>query len=207
MLHTTTKHQRLLYLFAIWAIVCASALFVTDTALAHCDTMDGPVVKAAEKALAKKNVNLVLIWVQEKDEAEVKERFRQTLAVRSLNREARKLADNYFFETVVRLHRAGEGEPYTGIEPAGTDMGPVIPVADKALLDGSADALVKLFDASSKQDIESRFADTISKKKFGENDVAKGRQFVKAYVNFMHFIEHLYEESHRSEEHIGALTT
>lgn len=29
----------------------------------HCDTRDGPVVRAAEEALRKGNVNYVLIWV------------------------------------------------------------------------------------------------------------------------------------------------
>jgi hypothetical protein len=89
--------------------------------------MDGPVVKAAEKALATKNVNLVLIWVQEKDEAVIKQAFRQTLALRTVTNEARDFADRCFFETLVRLHRAGEGEPFTGIEPAGTDQGRSFP--------------------------------------------------------------------------------
>jgi hypothetical protein len=160
--------------------------------------MDGPVVKAAQKALATGNANLVLIWVQKKDEAQIKERFRQTLAVRRLNREARNLADNYFFETLVRLHRAGEGEPYTGIEPAGTDLGPVIPLADKALQDGSAEALLKLFATPAQADIQMRLQDVKARKNFNENDVEAGREFVKAYVSFMHYVEHLYEEGHKT---------
>lgn len=175
-------------------VVLLGFLFLTSPeALAHCDTMDGPVVKAAQRALAQRNVNLVLIWVQEKDEAEVKQRFRETLAVRRLNREARELADKYFFETVVRLHRSGEGEPYTGIQPAGTDLGPVIPVADKALLDGSLGALLKLFPATAQGDLQTRFSDVITKKSFNENNVAAGRKYVKAYVTFLHYVEHLYE--------------
>jgi hypothetical protein len=162
--------------------------------------MDGPVVKAAERALATRNVNLVLIWVQRKDEGEIQERFRQTLAVRRLSREAKKLAYNYFFETVVRLHRAGEGEPYTGIEPAGTDLGPVIPVADKALHDGSVEALLKLFPSSASADIQARFRDPIAKKSFNENDVEAGREYVKAYVSFLHYLEHLYEEKRAASE-------
>ena len=37
-------------------------------ALAHCDGLDGPVVKAAQRALETRNAALVLIWVQEKDD-------------------------------------------------------------------------------------------------------------------------------------------
>ena len=176
------------------AVLFVFALFLPETVLAHCDTMDGPVIKAAQRALATRNVNLALIWVQEKDEPEIRERFRETLAVRRLSHEAKKLADNYFFETLVRLHRAGEGEPYTGIEPAGTDLGPVIPVADKALLDGSSEALLKLFPPAESADIQTRFRDTIARKRFNDNDVKAGRVYVKAYVSFLHYLEHLYQE-------------
>src|SRR5450759_1166430 len=106
-------HRRIVHSLTVLSVLLAILLFGSDRALAHCDTMDGPVVKAAQRALATRNINLVLIWVQKKDEPEIEERFRQTLAGRRLSREARKLADNYFFEALVRLHRAGEGEPYT----------------------------------------------------------------------------------------------
>ena len=129
-------------LLKVVTVVFSFAVLTATPAQAHCDTMDGPVVKAAQKALQTKNVNLVLIWVQPKDEAAIKEAFRQTLAVRKLNREARDLADRYFFETLVRLHRAGEGEAFTGIEPAGTDPGRVITSADKALRNGAVEPLL-----------------------------------------------------------------
>lgn len=185
------KHRYIVRSLTVVAVVCAYLLLAAGNVIAHCDTMDGPVVKAAQRALTRKNVNLILIWVQEKDEAQIKQRFRQTLAVRRLNREARELADHYFFETVVRLHRAGEGEPYTGIEPAGTDLGPIIPVADKALQDGSVDALLKLFPTPASAEIQMRFREAISRRNFDENDVAAGREYVKAYVNFLHYLEHL----------------
>lgn len=185
--------------FTVLAVLIGILFYASDEARAHCDTMDGPVVKAAQKALATKNVNLVLIWVQKKDETEIRQRFLQTLDVRRLNREARELADNYFFETVVRLHRAGEGEPYTGLKPAGTDLGPVIPVADKAFQDGSLDTLLKLFPVPARAEIQARFKEAIIKKSFREDDVEAGREYVKAYITFMHHIEHLYEQGHRTE--------
>ncbi|TAL26947.1 MAG: hypothetical protein EPN97_18445 [Alphaproteobacteria bacterium] len=94
-------------------------------AFAHCDGLDGPVVRAATEALNTGKIEPVLIWVRKQDEAEVKEIFRKALAVRKLqNAEAASLADMYFFETIVRIHRAGEGAPYTGLKPAGRDLGP-----------------------------------------------------------------------------------
>jgi hypothetical protein len=188
------RNKYIVHSMTALAVLVGILLFAPREISAHCDTMDGPVVKAAQRALATKNVNLVLIWTQKKDEAEIRRRFRETLTVRKLNRQARELADNYFFETLVRLHRAGEGEPYTGIEPAGTDMGPVIPVADRALESGSVAPLLKLFSTPAHEEIQTRFKDAVKKKHFNENDVAAGREYVKSYVSFMHYLEHLYEE-------------
>jgi hypothetical protein len=152
--------------------------------------MDGPVVKAAQKALQTGNVNLALIWVQKQDEAELRSAFQKTLAVRKLNTEARELADRYFFETLVRLHRAGEGEPYTGLKPAGRDLGSVS-AADKALEDGSAEPLLKLFPSEARAEILERFREVIARRNFDKNDVNAGREYVKAYVTFIHHVEHL----------------
>ena len=105
--------------------------------LAHCDNLDGPVVKAAQQALETRNLSQVLIWVQADDEPEIRAAFEQTLVVRALSPQGREMADRYFFETVVRVHRAGEGASYTGLKPAGRDLGPAIPAADKALDEGS----------------------------------------------------------------------
>ena len=179
------------------ALVFSFVFFLPNPALAHCDTMDGPVVKAAQKALQAKNVNLVLIWVQEKDEAAIKKAFRETLAVRRLNRAARDLADRWFFETLVRLHRAGEGEPFTGIEPAGTDLGPVVRGGDRAIQTGVIEPLLTLFPADASAEIQTRFKDVVAKKSYHENDVVSGREYVKAYVSFLHHLEHLHAESAR----------
>ncbi|HEX7296519.1 MAG TPA: DUF6448 family protein [Pyrinomonadaceae bacterium] len=194
-IENTSRHKSTIQLLTV--IVALSVILVLNVskAFAHCDTMGGPVITAAQRALATKNVNLILIWVQQKDETEVRQRFQETLGVRGLNNDARVVADNYFFETVVRLHRLGEGEPYTGIKPAGTDLGPVIPIADKALDSGSIEPLLRLFAPTLKLDIETLFKDVRAKKSFAEDDVAAGRVYVKAYVNFLHHLEHVYSTS------------
>ena len=186
------KHKLNIRIFSA-VVVLFSALLFAGNVFAHCDTMAGPVVKAAREALRTQNLNLVLIWVHKNDEAEVKDKFQQALAVRKLNRQARELADNYFFETVVRLHRAGENEPYSGLKPLGTDLGPVIPVADKSFAAGSAHELLKLFPAASHADIEARFQTALTKRRFNANDVDAGRAYVSAYIAFMHYVEELYE--------------
>jgi hypothetical protein len=45
---------------------------------------------------------------------------------------------------VVRVHRRGENAPYTGLKPAGLDVGPVIPEAERAIEMGDPDELVRL---------------------------------------------------------------
>lgn len=187
------KHKRNVRIVSAVVVLFSSLLFAGNV-FAHCDSMAGPVVKAAQEALRTGNVNLVLIWVQKTDEAEVKNKFQQALAVRKLNPQARELADNYFFETIVRLHRAGEGEPYTGLKPLGTDLGPVIPVADESLTAGSADKLLKLFPAATHAEIETRLRTALRERSFKADDVEAGRAYVKAYITFMHYVEELYEQ-------------
>ena len=114
------------------ALVVIASLMPGLPAFAHCDGLDGPVVEAARKALGEGSVNAALIWVQKTDEAEITRAFQRTLAVRKVGAEARELADHYFFETLVRMHRAGEGAPYTGLKPARRDLGPAIPNGNDA---------------------------------------------------------------------------
>jgi hypothetical protein len=115
------RKNNYLTLVASFTLALVISLFGHTKAFSHCDGMDGSVVMAAQKALETGDVNLVLIWVQKKDEDEIRKAFQKTFALRKLSPEARDLADMYFFETLVRIHRAGEGESYTGIKPAGRE--------------------------------------------------------------------------------------
>lgn len=179
----------------ILASIAAALLLVAQSpkVRAHCDGLDGPVVQAAEKAFATGDVNLVLIWVPKEAEAEIKKTFSETLAVRKLNAQARQLADTHFFETLVRLHRTSEGAGFTGLKPRGRDLGPAIPAADKALHEGNADSLVQLLVSTIKNRVEEHFNEALTKQKFATNDLDAGRAFVKAYVEYIHCIEALYE--------------
>lgn len=168
-------------------------MLLPSRALGHCDGMDGPVVKAAQKALETGQVNLVLIWVQKADEAEVRKAFEQTVAVRKLSPEAKVLADRYFFETLVRLHRAGEGAPYTGLKPAGRDLGPAIPAADKALEERTVEPLLKILNEATEKGLRAHFQRVLEKAAFNKDDVEAGRAYVKAYVEFVHYAERSYE--------------
>ena len=177
----------------ILAASVALAMTILPQAQAHCDGLDGPVVNAARRALVENNVNLALIWVQKDDEAEIKRIFEKTLAVRKLGTEAKELADTYFFETLVRIHRAGEGAAFTGLKPSGRDLGPAIPAGDKAIEAGDIEPVLDLLTAEIKHGLHERFANVIAKKKLSPEGVNAGRDFVKAYVSYIHYVEGLYQ--------------
>ncbi|HPT26719.1 MAG TPA: DUF6448 family protein [Bryobacteraceae bacterium] len=174
----------------------ALTLAAPQSALAHCDGMDGPVVKAAQRALATGNLNFVLAWVQSKDEAEIRKAFTETLVVRELNPVARELADRYFFETLVRVHRAGEGQTYTGLKPAARDLGPAIPAADHAIENGSVDSLATMIATAAGSGVRERFKQVAARKSYATDDVAAGREYVIAYVGFVHYVETLHQLLH-----------
>jgi hypothetical protein len=182
--------------FGLPALAAALALavapiFLARPAYAHCDTMDGPVVKAAERALETKELEPLLIWVRAQDEAEIRHAFEHTLQVRALGKSAAALADRFFFETVVRIHREGEGEPYTGLKPAGTDLGHAVPAADRALVSGSSKELRQVLVAALDARLDEYFDAVMAKRDFAANDVAAGREYVAAYVQFLHLAEEL----------------
>lgn len=178
----------------------ATLVFPLAKAEAHCDALDGPVVKAAQQALASGDPAPVLVWVQAHDESEIRQEFQRTLVVRTKGKEAQELADKHFFETVVRIHRAGEGAPFTGLKPAGQDLGPAIPAADKALASGSPEALVKLINDEVAKGIKEKFALAKGRQGAPTRDVAAGREYIEAYVQYIHYVERLYADAHKPSE-------
>lgn len=174
---------------------CALSAFLlaSPNVYAHCDALDGPVVKAAQAAIAAQRVELSLVWVQPSDEAEVREVFRRTLVVRELGADARALADRHFFETLVRLHRAGEGASYTGLKPAGLDRGPAIRAADAAVETGSLEPLTKVVHDAIEHGLAEQFARVQRTARYPSTDLKAGREHVKAYVELLHYVERLYD--------------
>jgi hypothetical protein len=180
----------------IFGTILAISL-VPIPAAAHCDTLDGPVVAAARLALKTGDVTPILKWVKPENEPEIRAAFARTLKVRALSPEARDLADNFFFETLVRIHRAGEGAPFTGLKPAG-QVEPGIALADKALATGSADELLKTLSAELAAGIRRRFQEVREAAVHANDSVAAGREYVRAYVEFIHYVEGFHELSSRT---------
>jgi hypothetical protein len=180
-------------------LAAAGALLGAPSARAHCDGVDGPVARAARTALETADVRPALAWVAAADEKEVRASFARAVAVRRAGGEAKALAETYFMEAVVRLHRAGEGAPYTGLKPAGRDLGPAIPAADAAIESGSAERLSGLLREATQRGLQERFEAVRRAAKFDGVDVDAGRAYVKAYVEFLHYAERIYEAAAPAE--------
>jgi hypothetical protein len=166
-------------------------------ARAHCDAVGGPVATAAVRALDSNNVNLVLPYVPASAEGELTGAFTQALEVRDDSAEAKTLADRYFMETAVRLHRAGEGAPYTGLRPAGTDFGPAIPAAEEALETGKLEPLLHLLSEEVEKSIHERFEHAGALSSVPEEpqtaaDVSAARERVSAELGFIGYVEGIY---------------
>jgi hypothetical protein len=186
--------------FGVKAVVIAAAvgalgLAAAPRTAAHCDSLDGPVVKAAKRALDTADVTPTLKWVRETDEEEIRRAFADALSVREMGPKARELADTHFFETLVRVHRFGEGAPYTGLRPAGSAVEPGIAAADVAVESGSPEALVQQMSEEIAAGIRRRFARVSETSQHADESVAAGRAYVEAYVDFIHYVERLHEEA------------
>lgn len=175
-------------------------LFVR-TASAHCDTEDGPAVTDGRRALETGNVNIALKWVHQDVEEEVRNAFTRAIAVRDLSLEARDVADRYFLDVLIRVHRAGEGAGFEGIKPTGAHVPPQVVAADEALSLGRIDPMRGLVDDERWDELERRFDQAVALKGFDVDDLTAAREYMAAYVSFFKYAEghdhdHLHAHAH-----------
>lgn len=168
-------------------------------AFAHCDSVDGPVAGAALEALATGNVNLALPYAPASAEDEIKAAHQMAREARAEGKSAGQVAERWFMETVVRLHREGEGASYTGLKPAGTDHGAVIPAAEKALETGDPTQVKTLLSGAVERLLQDRFTaaqkvleSTRSTPPETADDVAEARERVNAEFAFIEYAEGIH---------------
>jgi hypothetical protein len=191
--------QTYLYKISMLAVLSFVSVFLAFPyeVSAHCDTLDGPVIKDARKAIADKDITPVLKWVKPEDEKAVRSAFEKVLAGKAKNTE---VSEHKFFETLVKIHRAGEGAPFTGLKPAGT-VEPAVSEADIALGSGSSDALLKLMIDDIAAGVKTRYEHAAATFKHKDESVAQGREFVKAYIAFTHYVERIHQEATSKGSH------
>lgn len=170
----------------------ALGLAFTGSARAHCDAMDGPVITEARAALEAGDVTPLLKWVPAADEAGIERVFSEVRRVRSLGPTAREIADRHLFATLVRVHRASEGAPFTGVKPAG-GIDPGIEAADAALESGDIDELVAAVTRKVEQGIRDRYASARRSRNHADDAVADGRAYVADYVDYIHYVEGVHD--------------
>ncbi|MGC9517654.1 MAG: DUF6448 family protein [Methanomicrobiales archaeon] len=166
----------------------------------HCDTMDGPVVTAAEMALEMENINYILPFIAKESEDELKYAFEKTLIVRGLSEDAADIADYWFFETAVRLHRKNEGKPYYGLKPAGLDWGPVVSLAENALESEDSNEIIQFLSDMVEDKIYSKFSNALEKKDYDLNDVEAARKYTNSMLDFVLYSNDLYKFLKKDEE-------
>jgi len=173
-------------IFAILVVILFTG--ISGALYAHCDSYDGPVIKDAVKALETNNVNLVLKWIDQNDEQEIVDLFNKTYSLKSGDQEIYAIVEKHFLETLARLHRAGEGEPFTGLKPAGSAE-PIVKMSDKALEDHNIDDLLEKLDDHINSVVREKYEKVITLDKTKEETVEKGREYVAAYIDYTHTLE------------------
>lgn len=158
---------------------------------AHCDSYDGPVIQDALKALKTNEVRPVLKWIDAVHEEEIKDLFYKTVDLKS-DKKVYELVEKHFLETLVRLHREGEGAPYTGLKPAGT-VKPIVVLADHSIENESAEDLSEKLITHLQKVVNEKYSVVMEKKHHKDEDALKGRDYVEAYVEYVHFLEAIHD--------------
>lgn len=163
-------------------------LMLAGNAQAHCDAMDGPVITEARAALEAGDVTPLLKWVPAEDEAEIRRVFADVRDIRGQSEKVRKIADKHLFATLVKVHRASEGAPFTGIKPAG-NIDPGLKAADAALSNGEIDQLIANITRKIETGIRERYDQAQNSLASADQSVKEGRHFVTDYVDYIHYVE------------------
>ncbi len=172
---------------------------VVRDAFAHCDTEDGPAATDGRRALATGNVNIALKWVRPEDESQVREVFEEALQARASWGELAEAAERWFLESLVRVHRAGEGATFEGLKPIGTAVPEPVRAADQALADGNLEPVLALVAPARRAELERRFRQALALKGFDDDDLAAARAYMAAYVSFF-----TYAEGDDHDHHVDA---
>ncbi len=182
--------RKIILLAGVVAVAMIAA--IASKTFAHCDTLEGPVIQEARTAFETKDVTPLLKWVPQKDEGAVKAAFEKALRERARGADLREKADMEFFEMLVRIHRESEGAPFIGIKSAGA-IEPIELEADKALEAGSVDGLTAEMAEHLTHGVKERFERALDKKKRVNDSVEAGREYVEAYVEYLHYVEGIHK--------------
>lgn len=196
-LKTEKSIKKLILLFGF-----VISFLIPQSLFAHCDSYDGPVIQDALKALDQNKVALVMKWIDEKHEPEIEKLFKKTIKYKKLDQEVYQLLEKHFLETLVRVHREGEGEPYTGLKPAGSTS-EIIQLTDTALREDDIESFLQELNGHTGKVVREKYEKVGALKPVKDNSIAQGRAYVAAYVDYTHTIEALHAIlEHSANSHI-----
>ena len=171
---------------AALVVLVILAAFRPSPARGHCDALDGPVVRDAKAALGRKCHARSQMGSGRRREGD-SSRFREDAEGPRSGMTVADLADHHFFETLVRIHRSGEGVAYTGLKPAGT-VDPGIAAADKAGQGFGGSAGGGDWRAV-RAGLREHFAKVVVARRHADESVEAERAYVTAYVEYIHYVE------------------
>ncbi len=163
-------------------------LLISVPSFAHCDSYDGPVIQDALKALKSENVSYVMKWIEPKHEPAIANLFNKTVGLKNGDADIYSIVEKHFLETLVRLHREGEGAPYTGLKPAGSAT-PLVQMADNSIAKKDVETLLGKVANHIRNVITEKYEKVAALSKVKDNSVAEGRAYVAAYVDYTHTLE------------------
>lgn len=186
------KRWKWISLGFVFVLVAGIALALPGRGQAHCDSVQGPVAMAAQKALDTNDVKLVLPYVKPESEAELTAAFKQVQEVRKTGGKAKELADQYFMEVAVRLHRAGEGAPYTGLKDEPVPA--AIQAADQAMASGSMYAVSSFLNKAVFEGLREKYEVVETARAEAEKlgTTAAHRERVEAELEFEKYVYELF---------------
>jgi hypothetical protein len=146
------------------------------------------VVRGARAALKTGDAEQVLVWIPAGEQGIVIDALEDARAVRRLGQAARKLADQYFVETVARLHCLALDQAFLGIAPAGYDFGPAVLAAEEAVATGDVDRLVRVLQRELDQTVREHWIRVQqARQAYQKGDLDAGRRYALTYLDFIDF--------------------
>lgn len=180
------------FILTIASLVFAGLVWAS-AASAHCDSLDGPVAKAAVKSLKTGDFSHVQIWVGQEQEQELRDAYQRAKPAFEKGESARKLARRYFIESAIRLHRTAENQPYTGVKPADTPLPEDVEAAEKALKTGDIDPALDILNQAMRDEVSHWFQNALEARQDKNKSVEAGREWTDAYVKYVIYVHKLYK--------------
>jgi hypothetical protein len=163
-----------------------------------CNQHDGPVTRAAKRALETGNAQYILIWIQKESENTVKNLLERACCERTTRKDSHQRTTDWFFETVNRLHSAYYGPCNLDISTKSREEKEIILLVERACESGNVEELLTIIPDASAVEMRQCFEDVMKKRDYGGKNSAAGRVYISAVVDFIACVHHLCSGSHRA---------